>query len=137
LDGAQRIREIFFRLPRKSDDDVGGEGQIGYRRAQFVDALEVALSRVPPQHALEGARRSRLHGQVHMLAYHFRLCQSADDAPAEIVRVRARESQSLQARYSTDRAQEIGEIVLAVEIRVHRLPEKYDLGNSRGNNCLR
>ncbi len=52
-----------------------------------------------------------------------------DDGFAEIVRMRTREAQPSHAGNAADSAQKIREVMLPVEIRVHRLPEKDNLGN--------
>ena len=65
----------------------------GMAARSLRDALEIALARVAPQHALEHARRPRLHRQVHVLAHGVRLGHRGNDAIAEVVRMRAREAQ--------------------------------------------
>ena len=55
----------------------------------------------------------------------------------EVVRVRAREAQPSNAVDAADRAKQIGEIELAVVIRVHRLAEQHDFGHSLGDDRLR
>ena len=133
----ERLLEIFVGLAGEADDHVGRHRQAGNRRAELRDALEIAFARVAAQHALEHARRSGLHRQMHVLAHRVGLGHRRDDAIAEVVRVRTREAQATHAVDAADRAQQIGEIVLAVVVRVHRLAEQYDFAHALGDDGLR
>ena len=71
---------------------------------------------------------------MHVLAISLRLGHRPDHGLAEIVRVRTHEAQPSHARDSADGAQKIREVVVAVEIRVDRLPDQDDLGDPGGDD---
>src|SRR4051812_4903088 len=51
--------------------------------------------------------------------------------------MRARETQAPDSIHAADRAQQIGEVMLAVAIRVHRLSEQDDFRHPLGHNAVR
>src|SRR5687767_13920207 len=61
----------------------------------MLDQREVTVARVRPPHRLEDARRSRLERQVHVLADRSTLGNRGDNRLPEVLRVRAREANSL------------------------------------------
>src|SRR5688500_6306227 len=68
---------------------------------------------------------------MDVLANGFGLCHRANHALAEVVGMRAGETKPPHARETTDRSQQVGEIMLAVEIRIHRLAYENDLRDPR------
>ena len=71
---------------------------------------------------------------MHVFAHRRHLGQRAHDPIAEIIGVRTREAHAADARNRAHGAQEIGEIVLAVVVGVHRLPEQHDLTHAIGDH---
>ena len=106
----------------------------GIAGAQLRHAVEIPLARVAAQHALEHARRSRLHRQMNVLADRVHLGDGRDDAIREVVRVRTGEANPANAVDGADRAKQVGEIELAVVIRVHRLAEQHDFRHALGDD---
>src|SRR6266581_1364995 len=70
---------------------------------------------------------------MDVFAASFRLPHRSDDALAEVIGVRASEAQALDAAHASNGTQQIGEIVLAVEVRIDRLPQKHHFRNSVRN----
>src|SRR5688500_7144472 len=64
---------------------------------------------------------------MHVIARCIRRRESVYDAIAEVVRVRTGEAKTPDSRNSADCANEVGEIKLAVVIRVHSLAKQHDL----------
>ena len=60
-----------------------------------------------------------------------------DHAVAEVVRMRAREAQAPNAGHGADGAEQVGEIVLAVVVRIDRLAEQHDFRHPLGDDRLR
>src|ERR1700738_2674100 len=56
---------------------------------------------------------------------------------AEVVWMRARKPEPLHSGDVPDRPHKIGEIMLAIEVRVHGLTQQHDLGDSRRDDSLR
>src|SRR5207237_7885439 len=54
----------------------------------------------------------------------------------EVIGMRARESQAPDAANATHCAQQIGKVVLAVEVRIHRLAEQHYFRDSRCDCCF-
>ena len=136
LHGAERLLELLLRLAGKADDHVRRERQSGHRGAQPLDAFEILLARVAPQHALQRARGSALHREVHVLADGGHFGERRDDALAEVIRVRAGEPHTPNARHGADASQQVGEVVPPVVVRVHRLAQQHDLAHSFGDDGL-
>ena len=136
LDERQCLLEVLLRLAREPDDDVGREGDAGNGPAQRRDHLQVAVAIVAPQHPLEHARAAALHRQVHVLADRGRLGHGAEHAVAEVGGVGRGEAQPRQARHVADRAQQVGEVVLAVPVAVDRLAKERDLRRAARREAL-
>src|SRR6185503_21323022 len=64
---------------------------------------------------------------MDVLAERFDLSHCANDAIAEVVRMRAGEAESAYSGYTADSAQQISEVVSAVEVGVHRLTQQHNL----------
>ena len=133
-------REVVLGLAREADDDVGAEGDVGDRRAHAVDELEVALARVGAAHRLEDARRARLERQVDVLADRVALGDRGDHRLAEVLRVRAREPDPLDALDGVAGAEQLAELGADVgrEVaapRVDVLAEQGDLLDALGGEA--
>ena len=82
LDG---LGEVGLGLAREADDHVGGQRDVGYRRADAVDQRQVPVAVVRAAHALEDLRRAGLQRQVHVLARHPALGQRGDHVGAHVL----------------------------------------------------
>ena len=82
-----------------------------------VDELEVALARVGAAHRLEDARRARLERQVDVLADGVALGDRGDHRLAEVLRVRAREADALDAVDGVAGAEQLAELGADVRAR--------------------
>ena len=127
---AQRLGELGIRLAGEADDDVGGEGDARDRSPEPRDHLEVDLAGIAPEHAAEHRVGAALHRQVHVLAHRRRFGHGLHDAIREIGRIRAGEPHPAHPVHRPDGPEQVGEVVLAVVIRVDRLPQKRDLGGA-------
>ncbi len=121
--------------PGKPDDDVRRERQIGDRGAELPDESEVPLSRIGAPHPLQQARGARLQRQVGVLAHGRTLRHGGDHVGAEVLRVRAREANPLDAVDRVDGAQQLCEARLGVRrevatVGVDVLAEQRDLANT-------
>ena len=104
-------REVVLGLAGEADDDVGAEARgRGSRRACSSTSVEVALARVGAAHRLEDARRAGLQRQVHVLAHRVALGDRGDHRLAEVLRVRAREADALDALDGVAGAQQLAEL---------------------------
>ena len=96
---ASGLLEVLVRLAREADDEVGAEREVGNRVAQPRRRAGGTASR-------SYVRRMRLRtrdepdcsGQVDVLADARALGHRSDDGLAEVLRVRAREADALDAR---------------------------------------
>ena len=84
--------------------------EVGDRRAHPLGEREVALARVRAAHRLEDARGARLERQVHVLADCCALGDRGDHRLAEVLRVRAREADPLDAVDGVAGAQQLAEL---------------------------
>ena len=114
LDDLQRLCEVGFGLAREADDDVGAEREIGDCSAHLLGQGEVALARVRTPHRLQDSRRAGLERQVHVLAHGVALGDRCDHRLAEVLRMRARETNPLDAFDRVARAQQLAELGLDV-----------------------
>ncbi len=71
---------------------------------------DVPVSRVRPPHGLEEARRSRLQRQMHLLAHGIAVRECLDDRLSEVLGVRAREPDPLDALHGVAGAQQLTEL---------------------------
>jgi len=60
---------------------------------------------------------------VHVLAHRADFGHRRDDAVAEVVGMRAGEAHAAQTVHRAHRAQQVGEVVLAVVVAIDRLPK--------------
>ena len=97
----------------------------GIAGAHLVDELEVALARVRAAHRLQDARRARLQRQVRVLADGGALGHRLDHRAAEVLRVRAREADALDAVDRVARAQQLAE--LGVDVGQQVAPPRVDV----------
>src|SRR3989441_59611 len=130
LDQRQRCGEVRFRLARESHDDVGRQRDAGYRFPQSAHDVEVRLTIIATQHALECSRAAALHRQMHVLADGGRFGHRRKYARREIGRIGRRKAQAANACHCADCAQQVGKVVVAIVITVDRLPKKRDLAGA-------
>src|SRR5262249_10337765 len=121
----ERLLEVALGLPRKADDDVRPERQIGDRRPHALDELEVALARVGAAHRLENPRGARLERQGNVLADRVASRYRGDHRLAEVLRVRAREADPLDPLDGAAGAQQLAE--LGAELRCEITAPRVDV----------
>src|SRR5688572_7442193 len=102
-----------------------------------LDELELFLPRVTPVHPLQHPRGAGLHRQMNVLAHRLGVSHRSYHAVAEIIGVRTGEAKSPQPIHLSHRTQQVGEVVPAVVVRIHRLTEEYDFRHSLSHNGLR
>jgi hypothetical protein len=73
---------------------------------------------------------------VHVLAHGRHFGDRPDYAVGEVVRVRACEAHAANVRHRTNGSKQVGEIVLAIRVRVYCLPEQHHLGHAVGRDAL-
>src|SRR3954463_4097967 len=73
---------------------------------------------------------------MYVLAECLGLGHCADDTLTEVIGMRAGEPKAADSSHRTDSAQQIGEIVGAVVIRIHRLAEQHHFRDSGGDHRL-
>ena len=128
LDHLEGLTEVLFRLAGKADDDVGGQGQIGDGGAHLLDEAQVALPPVGAAHRLQDARRAGLERQVGVLTDGLALGHGGDDIRAEVLGMRAREADALDAVDGVHGAQKLGEVGADVApVGIDVLAEQSDL----------
>ena len=110
LDHLERLAEVVLGLAGEADDDVGAEREVGDRRAHLLGEREIALARVRAAHRLEDPRRAGLERQVHVLAHRVALGDRGDHRLAEVLRVRAREADALDALDRVAGAEQLAEL---------------------------
>jgi hypothetical protein len=137
LDQVDRLAEVVLCLAREADDQVGCQRKIRDGGTHIVDELQVALPRVRAAHPLQEGRRARLERQVRVLADGGAFRHRLDQVRAEVLGVRAREADALDAVHGVAGPQELGEPCadLGQEItavRVHVLAQQRDLAHAVG-----
>ena len=135
FDGAARLFEVTLGLAGEADDEVGGEREVGDCRSELADEAEVALPAVRATHPLEDPRGAGLKWQMRVFADGVALGHRGDDGCAEVLRVRAREADALDAVDVVHRAQELAELRADVgqqvsPPRVDVLAEQRDLADA-------
>ena len=114
LDDLEGLAEVLLRLPREPDDDVRREREVGNGCAHLPDELQVALAPVGSPHALQHPARAGLERQVGVLADRSALGHRPDDGLTEVLRMRAREADPLDAGDCVHGAQKLAELRLHV-----------------------
>src|SRR5262249_16727353 len=109
LDEGDGLGEVVVGLAGESDEGVGAEREIGDRGAQPVDEREISLAIVRSPHRLQDPGGPRLGREMHVLADARTVLHRLDNRLAEVLGVRAREADPLDARYGVARAQEPAE----------------------------
>ena len=126
----ERSLEILLRLPRKADDDVGGEGNIRHGRAELLHQTQIMRPVIVPVHFLKKPVAPGLHRKMQMRAELFFLRHRPDQVVREILRVRGHEAYPLYALHTADPAQESGKGGRLGEffpVGIDVLPEQHDL----------
>ena len=107
-----------------------------------AEPLEVARGGVAAVHARERAVAPRLQRQVQVLAHAVALGHRRDRLGPEVLRVRRREADALDAVDRVERAQQVGELRAALPgaevaaVRVDVLAEQRDLDHAVGGELL-
>ena len=142
VDDLERAGEVVVGLAGEADDEVGGHREVGDRGAGVGEALQVSLGGVAAVHAGEGAVAPRLQREVQVLAHRVALGHRRDGLGAEVLGVRRREANAVDAVDRVERAQQVGELrtvlpgaeVAAVGVDV--LAEHGDLADAVGGELL-
>ena len=134
------LPEVVLGLAREADDDVGAEREAGNRVAQLGDERQVALAVVGAAHQLQEPARPRLERQVDVLADRAAVGHGRDHGVAEVLRVRAREADALDALDRVAGAQQLAELGLEPGAQVaapgvHVLAEQRDLLDAVGGEA--
>ena len=135
---AVRVLEVLGGLAGESDDDVGGQRDVGYGVTQLRDKRAVMIARVAAVHGRKHRIRARLHGKVQRRHERAQRGEPADDLVVEVLRVAGGEPQALDARL-VERVQHLGEARRAVQVApvgVHVLPQQRDLLHAGGHIAL-
>src|SRR5512146_1108336 len=103
------LLEVFFRFPGKPDDEVGGEGDPGFRPPQGFDLGKVPVPRVSPPHERKDPVGTRLQGEMHVGAELFDLPEKADRLRIEIPRMGRDEADPRDSGHPGDLPQQPGE----------------------------
>src|SRR5439155_13106908 len=111
----QGLLEVPLRLAGEADDEVGAERDVGNRGAQLLHESQVALGVIRAPHALEDPGRARLERKVNVLADARTLRERLDHRLAEVLWMRAREADPLDAGDAVTRAEKLAEV--RVELR--------------------
>ena len=111
----QRVLEVLLGLAGKAHDDVGRECDAGHGVLDAARKREEVLAGVAAVHGLEHARGAALHGQVQLRHDGLGLGHRRDGLVGEVLGMRARESDALDARLP-HRAQELGEARVPVDV---------------------
>ena len=110
LDDLERLGEVVLRLAGEPDDHVGAEREIRHGSPQCLHQAEVAVTVVRSTHTLQDPRRARLQRHVDVLADTGALDDRRDHGLAEVLRMRAREADSLDSLDGVTRPQELAEV---------------------------
>src|SRR4051812_32521236 len=75
---------------------------------------------------------------MHMLTHGIRFSHRSNYPIAEVIGMRARETQALHSIDSPNRAQQVGEVVRSIRVRIHGLSKQHDFRHSVSHNltCL-
>src|SRR2546423_9482452 len=73
---------------------------------------------------------------MHVLAESLRLRHRGDHALTEVVGMRTGETEPFYATHRSNRPQQIGEVVPAIEVGIDGLPKQYNFRNSRRDSRL-
>jgi len=110
FDHLDRFGEVLLGLAREPDDEVGGEREVGDHGAQLVDERHVTLPTVRAPHRLQDPRRPGLERKVNVLADRIALRHRDDHGISEVLRMRAREANPVDAVHPVQRAKELAEL---------------------------
>src|SRR5205823_13291052 len=101
-DDLEGALEVVVGLTGEADDDVGGDGKIGYERARLAQTGEVALGAVAPMHGREHSIAAGLEWQVEVLADRRHVSHGVDRLGSQVLRVRARVAHATDAVDAAD-----------------------------------
>ena len=101
--------EVLLGLAREPHDDVGGHRDLRDRVADAIEPPQVSLATVGPLHRLEDGVRTRLQGEVDVLADLLARRHRLDHVGREVVRVWTREPDPAQIVNLVDFLQQSGE----------------------------
>ncbi len=101
----ERALEVGVGLAREPDDDVGRDREVGNRGPGRAQPFEVARRGVAAVHARQRVVAARLQRQVQVLAHVRALGHRRDRLGAQILGVRRREADALDAVDRVERAQ--------------------------------
>ncbi len=102
----QRVGEVGRGLARVPDDEVRGQRQIGPRRAQPFDQLQIVGGRVPAVHCGKDPIGPRLYRQVQEGHQHRQIAMRCDQIVIHVARVRGGVAQPSHAGDLGHRAQQ-------------------------------
>ena len=94
------------------------------------DEIEILLPRVTPPHRLQHPRRAGLHRQMEVLADLRKIANRLDQPRPGVPRMRAGETDSLDAGHVVDLGEELREVAAGIVRRlivIHDLPEELNL----------
>src|SRR6185295_1486418 len=129
LHESDRAVEVLGGFAGEADDEVARELDAGDLGAERVDDLEVALDGIAPAHGLEDRVRSRLRGEVQVLADLGEVAHRVDQAGPYERRVRGDEADAADAVHLADLAEQTAEIAIRLEplaVAVDGLAEEGD-----------
>ena len=118
VDQRQRLLEVVLGLAGESHDEIGTQRQIRNGVAQRVHEPEIAIAVVRATHCLQDARRAGLRWQVNVLADARALGHCRDDGRAEVLGMRAREPDPVDAVHGVARPQQLAELGVDVGTKV-------------------
>src|SRR6267143_2207977 len=128
FDQRARLPEIIFRLTRKSDNDVSGDGDVLPGLANAPDKIEIFLGGVSAVHCFQDFVRSRLYWQMKVIDQLRQTPVGIDQIFAEPDRVRRSEAKALQTVDCMDRFEQLHKRTLIVDLRKFvAAVEVYDL----------
>src|SRR5579875_664472 len=133
------MAELLFSLPREADDNVGGQGDAGYRAANVVDPLTIVADGVGSTHTPQHIVVTGLNRQVDVLAELRQPAHCIDYPVRHVFRMGCQEADALDSIDIVHRLQQIGQVRMArkvVAVGVDRLTQERDFFDPSTSEAL-
>ncbi len=142
LDQLHRVAEIGIGLAGEADDEIGGKGEHGLRRAQAIDDAQIIVAGVTPVHGVENAVRSRLHRQMQLRHQFGQVAMRGDEAVVDVARMARGVAQALDAGNGRETLEQLRKRVSAsvrslAVIGIDVLADHRDLADAGIRQALR